>query len=155
MPLLPLIKQAIENNQGYAQQYDVHFQLQADPPDCLINVDSSRFIQILTNLLSNAAKFSFKGDSIEIEILRQGTRITISVIDHGSGIPEEYRSRIFDKFSQADSSDTRSKGGTGLGLNIAKVMAEKMGGTLDYESTPGIGTRFFVSFPVSQAETEK
>lgn len=154
-PLLPLIKQAIENNQGYAQQYDVHFQLQADPPDCLINVDSSRFIQILTNLLSNAAKFSFKGDSIEIEILRQGTRITISVIDHGSGIPEEYRSRIFDKFSQADSSDTRSKGGTGLGLNIAKVMAAKMGGTLDYESTPGIGTRFFVSFPVSQAETEK
>jgi signal transduction histidine kinase len=78
-----------------------------------------------------------------------GTMVRISVTDHGPGIPLSFRDRIFQRFSQADGSDNRQKGGTGLGLSISKALIERMGGTIDYESTPGMGTTFIVELPVA------
>ncbi|MBF0472034.1 MAG: response regulator, partial [Gammaproteobacteria bacterium] len=71
----------------------------------------------------------------------------VEVSDHGSGIPEEFKSKIFGKFSQADSSDTRKAGGTGLGLSIAKAIVEKHGGEIDFTSSPNHGTCFFFHLP--------
>jgi signal transduction histidine kinase len=78
--------------------------------------------------------------------------VRISVSDRGPGIPESFRDAIFEKFSQADASDTRTRGGTGLGLAISKVLVERMGGTIGYESTEGHGATFFVDLRSVQAE---
>lgn len=78
---------------------------------------------------------------------RVGHYIRAAVMDHGSGIPEEFRSRIFEKFAQADSSGTRNIGGTGLGLSITKAMVEKMGGSIGFDSQPDVLTTFYVDFP--------
>jgi signal transduction histidine kinase len=69
------------------------------------------------------------------------------------GIPEEFRSRMFQKFSQADSSDTRAKSGTGLGLAICKAIIEQMGGQIGYETTAGVGSTFYFELPQTSAET--
>jgi signal transduction histidine kinase len=73
--------------------------------------------------------------------------VEISIIDRGTGIPESFKSRIFQKFSQADSSTIRSKGGTGLGLVICKELVERMHGTIGFESAEGQGTRFWFKLP--------
>ena len=77
----------------------------------------------------------------------------VEVRDKGPGIPEEFRSRIFQKFSQADSSDTRQKGGTGLGLSISRAIVERLGGSIGFESERGLGTTFFLELPEWKEET--
>ncbi|HVF16827.1 MAG TPA: ATP-binding protein, partial [Steroidobacteraceae bacterium] len=110
-------------------------------------VDRDRFAQVLTNIISNAAKFSPQGETVSVRIVKgDADLVRVEVRDRGSGIPEAFRSRIFQKFAQADSSDTRAKGGTGLGLSIAKSLIESMNGTIGYESLPN-GTTFHVCVP--------
>ncbi len=147
-----LVEQAIEINQGYAEKYGVNFVLRSNTRDAIANVDASRFTQVLSNLLSNAAKFSKTGDNVEVEVARNGGVICVSVTDHGIGIPEHFHDRVFDKFTQADSSDTRHKGGTGLGLSISKSIIEKMNGYIDFQTKPGKGTRFFFTLPEWQSQ---
>jgi signal transduction histidine kinase len=127
-------------------------------PDVTVVVDSFRLLQVMSNLLSNAAKFSPAKSTVEISaidrIAMDGSRIVrVQVTDHGPGIDEEFRSRIFQKFSQADSSDTRAKSGTGLGLAICKALVEQMGGTIGYETEAGVGSTFFFELPQVQTET--
>jgi PAS domain S-box-containing protein len=145
--LMPLIEQAIEANRAYGEQYGVTFEIVAALPEIMANTDRDRLMQIMANLLSNAAKFSPPGGRVEVSVKREAGDLLIQVKDHGSGIPDEFRDRIFLKFSQADSSDTRQKGGTGLGLSITKAIVEKMGGTIDFDSQPGSGTTFQVALP--------
>ncbi|MBM3227238.1 MAG: hypothetical protein FJZ47_26015, partial [Candidatus Tectomicrobia bacterium] len=102
-----------------------------------------------------AAKFSSKGDEVQVAVLRREQTFRIEIRDHGEGIPEEFRARIFQKFSQADSSDSRQKGGTGLGLSISKALVESMGGELDFTSVYGHGTTFYCTFPVCQGQPEQ
>jgi CheY-like chemotaxis protein len=116
----------------------------------MLNVDANRLMQIMANLLSNAAKFSSAGDKVMVDVARIGKRIRVAVKDHGSGIPEQFRERIFQKFAQADSSDTRKKGGTGLGLSITKAIVEQMGGSIGFDSEPDVLTSFFIEFPIWQ-----
>jgi DNA-binding response OmpR family regulator len=112
-----------------------------------VNVDSDGLSQVLTNLLSNAVKFSPAGSSVDVRIAGGTGRVRVEVRDRGSGIPEEFRDRIFQKFSQADSSDTRQKSGTGLGLNISKAIVERLGGTIGFSTETGAGTTFFFELP--------
>jgi DNA-binding response OmpR family regulator len=146
-PLMPLIEQAIEANQSYAEQYGVALTLKHALPDAMANIDSDRTIQVLTNLISNAAKFSPRGSAVELSVVRLEGKIRVSVEDHGPGISEEFSSRIFQKFAQADSSDTRQKGGTGLGLSISKAIVERFGGELGFETEIGKGTTFYFDLP--------
>ena len=120
-------------------------------PGLLVKGSADRLMQVLNNLLSNAAKFSPVHGTVEITVVRQGNTVRVAVVDHGAGIPAEFRGRIFQKFAQADSSDTRPKGGTGLGLSIARAIVEKHGGQLDFTSEAGAGATFFFDLPVYSA----
>lgn len=145
--LMPLVEQAIVANQAYAEQFNVTLKLTATLPDVEVNVDSQRLIQVLTNLLSNAAKFSPPGETVAVSVTARNQRIRISVKDRGSGIPQAFRDRIFQKFAQADSSDTRQKGGTGLGLSIAKAIIERLDGQIGFETELNVGTTFYCDLP--------
>jgi len=115
-----------------------------------VPLDSDRFMQVMANLLSNAAKFSPHGGVVEITTEHGEGSLRVLVSDRGPGIPEEFRSKIFDKFSQADASDSRQKSGTGLGLSIVKAIMEKHGGEIGFETEVGAGTTFYVTFPAPE-----
>ncbi|MDB2331446.1 ATP-binding protein [Alteromonas sp.] len=120
--------------------------------------DAVRLLQILNNLVSNAIKFTQRGSvtvSLQrIEASKDSQRIALSVIDTGEGIEEVALSTIFDAFTQANSSISRTHGGTGLGLRIVKSLVESMGGTISVESAHNEGSTFIVSLPFSLAEQQ-
>lgn len=139
-----LIHNATMANQGYADQYDVSFTIENnDCENCTVIADENRLMQVISNLLSNAVKYSPKDGNVRITIDCVADKVRVAVIDQGKGIPAEFRSRIFKRFSQADSSDTREKGGTGLGLVIAKEIIERQGGNIGFSSSPGNGASFY------------
>lgn len=147
LDLAQLLAQAVDANQAYAEKLGVRLQIRASEPEVLVKVDANRLLQVLANLLSNAAKFSPKGGVVEVWMEAGPQSVRVCVKDYGSGIAPEFRDKIFEKFSQQDSSDTRLKGGTGLGLAITKVLLEQMGGQIDFESAPGQGSTFFFDLP--------
>lgn len=147
LELMPLIEQTIEANRVYGDQYEVEFVLTNVLPNVTVNIDYDRFIQVMTNLLSNAAKFSPPQEKVEISVSRHDKNIRISVTDHGSGIPKEFRNRIFERFAQADPTDARHKQGAGLGLSIVKAIVERLGGIIGFESENSIGTTFYFELP--------
>jgi len=151
--MLPLLEQAVEANANYAEQYGIKLSLNNNLSIVMVNADQGRLTQVVTNLISNAVKFSTRGGVVDITVARRKANVRVSVIDHGSGIPEEFQSRIFQKFAQADSSTTRQRGGTGLGLNICKAIVEKLGGRIGFESQPNLGTTFFFDLPEWRDET--
>lgn len=143
----PLVRQAVLENQSFADQYAVTYCLHEQSDELWILIDNQRLQQVLSNFLSNAAKFSPKGAQVDIVISLENNQVKISVQDHGSGIPLEFQQRIFQKFSQADASNARQRGGTGLGLSISKELVERMNGQIGFTSLPGQGACFFASFP--------
>lgn len=146
-PLMPLIDQTLETIRAYGDQFEVKFRV-VSREDLDVLVDAARLIQVLNNFLSNAAKFSPRGGQVEVAVQRLDTAVRVEVIDHGPGIPEKFRARMFQKFSQADSSDTREKSGTGLGLAISKELVERMHGRIGFESVEGQGASFYFELPL-------
>lgn len=145
--LRPLLEQAAAASAGYADQHGVLVRVEAPDEPLAVSVDLDRFLQVVANLISNACKYSPRGGEVTLTAARTGAVMRVAVTDRGPGIPEAFRGRIFQRFAQADSSDARQKGGTGLGLNISKAIVERMGGQLDFETEPGVGTTFFFSLP--------
>lgn len=112
------------------------------------NADPQRLAQILVNLVSNAIKFSPENGAVEVGCVSEDAKIKLYVKDNGAGIPNEFKNKIFERFTQADSADNRQiQRGTGLGLAISKRMTEDMGGTIGFDSIEGQGSTFFVKFP--------
>lgn len=112
--------------------------------------DEGRLLQVMKNLLSNAVKFSSRRGKAEVSLHVEEETVLVLVKDFGIGMPEEIRSRIFEKFTQADMSDRRASGGAGLGLSIVKAIIEDHGGTIECDSTSGKGTMFSVSLKKCQ-----
>lgn len=147
--VMTLINQSIEENAAYGDAYNVKFVVTNELHGVKINADKNRLLQVMANLLSNAAKFSHKNQKVEITLNNTSVNtVRISVKDFGQGIPEAFKSKVFERFTQFDSSDTRSKGGTGLGLSITKVIVEKHGGKIDFISEEGEGTTFYIEIPI-------
>lgn len=154
--LTELVKQSIAANEAYATSCQVTLDFSSELDDFQVYADEQRLQQVMANLISNSSKFSPEHGHVSIHIKKVNQFIRVSVSDQGEGIPEEYRSKIFQKFSQVDSSDTRQKGGTGLGLNITKAIIEQHGGHIDYTSVEGKGSTFFFELIKYQApQTEK
>ena len=144
---MEFVDKAVTNNSGYAQQYDVTLKVTERIDDACINADSNRLMQVLDNLVSNAIKFSPKGESVELNVTRHGENVRIAVSDHGPGIPVDFQDKLFDKFTQADFSNTRGTSGAGLGLNIAKAVIEHHDGQIDFHTEENVGTTFFFDLP--------
>ena len=145
--LMELIGQTVKANEGFAAQHGVRLQLVSPRPGTKVQADSDRLAQVLTNLISNACKFSPAQASVDIAVSGHDERIRVDVIDHGPGISETFRKRIFQKFSQEDSSDMRQKGGTGLGLSISKAIIEGLGGEIGFDTEAGKGSTFYFYLP--------
>ncbi len=145
--LVILVKQAIEDNLPYANQFNVKLRADNDLQKAIVYVDGDRLIQVLTNLISNAIKFSPSGNEVLILVSKYANVFRVNVIDHGPGIPVDFQNRIFQKFSQAGKGTTQKKGGSGLGLYISKMLIENMGGNIGFETEIGKGTTFYFELP--------
>jgi signal transduction histidine kinase len=142
-----LVREAMVLNRAFGERFKVRFESHGDVPDRKVRADRKRLLQVVTNLLSNAVKFSPEGGVVEISTEDAGPNVRVAVHDRGSGIPEAFRPRIFGRFTQADSTDTRRKRGTGLGLAICKRLIERMHGRIGFDDRPGGGSTFWFELP--------
>jgi PAS domain S-box-containing protein len=149
--LTALVKESIAMNQTYASNLKVKLSLDGSPNDYFVMADYSRILQVMANLISNAAKYSPADDIVKIQVTENDNFVQVSISDNGLGIPEEYHNKIFQKFSQLDASDKRQKGGTGLGLNITKAIVEHHAGRIGFVSEINKGATFFFRIPVWQS----
>lgn len=147
-PLRPLVEQALRDTQAYAEALGVAYRFEPGE-DLEVLADADRIVQVCVNLLSNAAKFSPRGGTVDVQVRRRDGMARVSVVDHGSGIPPQFRARVFERFAQADASDRRAKGGTGLGLAICRGIVEAHHGRIGFESEPGVRTEFFFDLPLA------
>lgn len=148
--LMPLVESALRENQSFADQFSVRLEIVEREDAVHVNVDAERLHQVLTNLLSNAAKFSPHGGTVRVRVLKRDDWVRVAVEDDGQGVPEEFREHLFKKFSQADTSDTRRKRGTGLGLAIARELVERMQGRIGFDSVVGQGATFYFDLPINK-----
>lgn len=138
-----LLEQALEANQEYAKSFGSTLKLGKALKEVWVHVDNDRIIQVLTNLLSNAAKFSPSNTEVKLSAERIDGYIRFSVQDHGPGLPEEFQEHIFEKFSRADNTESKKAGGTGLGLSISKAIIEKHNGSIGFTTEISKGTTFY------------
>ena len=142
------VARAIQVNQPFADRFDVRYELTQDVENVRVLIEENRFQQVMSNLLSNAAKFSPKGRKVTISIEQIDAQVAVSVTDTGEGIPPESHDRIFKPFSQVDGTSTRKVEGSGLGLHIAKRTIEQMDGTIGFDSVPNVSTTFWIMLPI-------
>ena len=140
-----MVSRAVEEMRGAADVVDV--EIRALSIEGQVWADSDRIIQALANLIGNAIKFSPPHSVIEVTSEIVGDEVRFSVIDSGPGIPSDQLERVFERFRQVDGSDTRAKGGTGLGLTISRSIIEQHGGQIWVESVLGEGSTFRFTLP--------
>ena len=146
-----LVESIVERHLSLAETHHVNFDLKIEIEKTYCSIDPARFNQALVNLLSNAAKFSPKGETVTIRVSSLGKdRVSVSVADNGPGIPSSFRDKVFNRFAQADGSATRAAGGSGLGLSITKSIIEAFGGEISFESVEGDGATFFLNVLVCE-----
>ena len=140
-----LIQDAIESHRGFADKQKVALVAECDPNlDSVVRGDEKRLMQVMSNMISNALKFSHENGKVTVSFERNGDRVRIKVKDTGVGIPEDSEEKVFGKFTQVDSTDERDVGGTGLGMNISKKIVEHHDGEIGYDSKLGVGTTFYI-----------
>ncbi len=147
--LAPVVRDAVRSVQPYADAYGVRLHWRPTGNDRAFDcvIDSGRLAQVVVNLLSNAIKFSPRSDRVDVLLAVADDRLRFSVIDRGPGIPDEFRSRVFEKFEQAGQVNSRGPGGSGLGLAICKAIIDHHQGTIGFDSTPGEGSTFYFELP--------
>ncbi|MCA8869036.1 MAG: PAS domain S-box protein [Rhodobacteraceae bacterium] len=145
--LVNFLRDAVAMNKGYGDEQNVSFAFETPLAKATANIESNRMMQVLSNLMSNAAKFSPDGGVVRISLEHKGKSWRIGVTDNGPGIPDEARGTIFESFTQLDNVDGIKRSGTGLGLTISNKIIRAHGGRIDYQSEIGKGTTFFVDLP--------
>ena len=114
-----------------------------------VNSVRTRLDQVLANLVSNAMKFSPSPGEVRLEAGVEGAEVVLAVHDDGPGIPDDFRDRVYSRFSQADGTDARAHGGSGLGLSIVRSIVQRHGGRIWFRCPEGGGTSFFVALPAA------
>jgi PAS domain S-box-containing protein len=149
--LVPVVRDAFNAIQPSAIAKKVSVSADFDPAVGTVRVDPDRVRQIVWNLLTNAVKFTPAGGKARLQIMRRGSEVDIEVTDSGSGIPPEFLPHVFESFQQADSSNTRSHSGIGLGLTIVKQLVELHGGTIiAYSEGIDRGSKLAVRLPLPE-----
>jgi len=149
--LIAVVEKSVIANQAYAKKLaNVSLQVLASTDSINVYADEGRLTQVLSNLISNAVKFSPENSVVKISVTEANNKVRVDVIDSGPGIPEEFKSRVFTKFAQADSSDTRKVEGTGLGLSISKIIIEKLTGSIGFVNLENEGCNFYFILPIKQ-----
>jgi len=148
-----VVTQAAQNLRTLLEERKIELStvMASDLPDLMI--DPNRIAQVVTNLLSNAIKFSPAEGQLEIMVENWEGMVRVGVRDHGEGISSENLPKLFQKFTQIDSTSTRRAGGTGLGLVICKGIVEQHGGQMRVESAVGEGSTFYFTLPPAPAAT--
>ena len=139
---------ATEINRSYAAGRHITLALGREERPVIVEGDADRLQQVMANLISNAAKFSPESGIVTITVEAFAQEAVVTVQDHGTGVPAEFRERIFGKFAQAVGGNRRQTGGSGLGLNISRAIVEKHGGAIGFTSVPG-DTRFRFALPLA------
>ena len=147
-PLGQIIEDSVRSVEAFARDSGVTIAHSGNGSHDVI-ADPDRTIQVLVNLLSNAVKHAPNGSRVEMTAMREGGMIAVAVRDHGPGIPAHKVDFIFEPFTQLDGSDTRRIAGTGLGLTIARALAEKQGGGIRVASREGQGATFTLTMPAA------
>lgn len=142
-----LVQEAIAASALFLQRFDLNVEVEGAETPVMLHSDANRLIQVLGNLLTNAAKFSPAHSTITVSIDHTAKHVTLSVRDEGEGIPAAEQNKIFERFADMTNSDRQKKGGSGLGLSICKAIVDKLGGTIGFDSTEGVGTSFYVTLP--------
>ena len=150
VPLNDLLNEAVSANTGYAEKLNVKLSLTPCPQEVLLMADRNRMMQVLSNLISNGIKFSPKGEVVTVSAEVINSIVRVSVNDNGAGIQDEFKPKIFKKFSQAETGNLRNVEGTGLGLSISKAIIEDHGGMIDFISEDSKGSTFFFELPLHQ-----
>lgn len=152
-----LVQQALSDITPYAREYEVSLEFVdgTGVHSSDATLDPDRFAQVMANLLSNAIKHSPAGGCVTVDLRCIDGKLELGVQDHGAGIPDAFRARIFERFAQADSSDARQRGGTGLGLAITRSLVQQMHGQIGFDSQPGMGTRFWLHLPLAESSPAK
>lgn len=153
VPAAKLLEDAVAGLHGYSERAAVPISIAA-ATDTVLEVDRDRVVQILTNLLANAVRFSEPGAPVTVEAIDDARGVAFRVEDRGRGIPEAQLEHIFDRFVQVDAADVRERQGTGLGLPIARGLAEQHGGRIEVSSQLGTGSRFTVWLPCRPPEPQ-
>jgi signal transduction histidine kinase len=147
-----LIEQSVEAMRPYGQELGVEFAIESSLSGARVRGDADRLVQVMENLLSNAAKFSPPGAPVRVTLTRLGEGLRVAVTDQGPGIEPEFHARVFEKFPQIPSATASRKEGTGLGLNSARAPIEHHGGTIGFSSRPGAGSTFYFDLPEERPE---
>ncbi|WP_299875841.1 PAS domain S-box protein [uncultured Sulfitobacter sp.] len=145
-------KSALQNG-PYAESHNVDIVTDLPLVPTVCDVDPARLTQVITNLLSNAAKFSYAGGKVEVQVKVVDGMVRTCISNQGDGIPPSFHDKIFKPFSQAASAMTRAVGGTGLGLSISKQIVEHLGGQIGFDSEPGGQTDFWFTLPLAKTDT--
>jgi signal transduction histidine kinase len=145
--LVTLVREEMQFLAAQARDHTLAFDAVIEP--LVVNGDRDRIVQVIENLLSNAVKYAPGGGTIRVRVEPDNGTARVTVTDEGIGIPAEQQDRIFEKFFRVDTSDTRSIGGTGLGLALCKQIVEAHGGRIGFTSEPGRGSSFWFEVPVA------
>jgi len=143
----PLCTEAVTGIEAFAQKVGVSVRSRVDPALPRVRADWDRVVQVLTNLLSNALKFSPRGSEVDLLVSRRDEEVLFCVRDRGPGIAADFRDKLFTKFAQSDRAK-REQEGTGLGLAISRALVLAHGGEIWFESEPGKGAAFYFTLPV-------
>lgn len=145
-----LVKKTLELNSSITREHQksLRFQQELALAPRWVDVDEQYFIQAMAQLLSNAVKFSSAAAEVTVAVVIMDGDVEVQVIDHGQGIAEADRDKVFEKFWQVDASHDHTDDGTGLGLSIVKAIIEKMGGEVGFTSVVGEGTTFYIRLPI-------
>lgn len=149
--LMPIVDDACRAMNAYVHKYGVKLITGLRYDTVVVRVDARRLRQVLMNLISNAAKFSNKGDEVALNISVAHDRVRIEVVDHGCGIAAELQPHLLQKIIPSEG-EPQPHGG--LGLAIAKDLIEAMGGIIGFTSTPGLGSSFFVELPLEELNSD-